>query len=326
VRHELDAAGIDDARLRAAYERCRRLNAAHGRTYYLATLLLPPAKRPYVHALYGFARYADDIVDDLDAAAREQRFAAWSEDFLGDLDWGESADPVCLAVLDTIRRWDMPVSHFRDFLASMQMDLTVTEYATFEDLTRYTWGSAAVIGLEMMPILGRVDGDVAWADLRPPAIDLGVAFQLTNFIRDVAEDLRRGRVYLPQDSLRACGVDRDRLGYAERSGRVDGPIRALLAREIERTRALYRSARPGIDLVHVTSQDCLRTAAELYGGILDEIERADYEIFSRRVTVPAWRRLRVAGPAAVSAWRKRIARPRPDDGARAGPATPTSTR
>jgi phytoene synthase len=148
------------------------------------------------------------------------------------------------------------------------------------------WGSAAVIGLELLPILGRADPSVRWDVLESHAIDLGKAFQLTNFIRDVAEDLRRGRVYLPEESLRQFGVDRDRLAR----GRVDESIRNLLAWEIERARGLYARAAPGLDLVHPTSRDCLHTAYRLYAGILDEIERVDYDVFTRRVTVPIARR------------------------------------
>ena len=326
MRQPNQAAGID-LRLRRGYARCRQLNAEHGRTYYLATLLLPPAKRRYVHALYGFARYADDIVDadSGDEGRRERRFVAWSEEFLADVEGGDSADPVRLAVIDTVRRWDIPVSHFRDFLDSMRMDLSVTEYDTYEELTRYTWGSAAVIGLEMLPILGRADETIPWDALRPHAVDLGVAFQLTNFIRDVGEDLRLGRIYLPQESLRACGVDRERLEHAARTGTVDGPIRALLAGEIERARRLYASAAPGIDLVHPTSRNCLRTAFALYGGILDEIERAGYDVFVDRISVPLRRRLRIAAPAAISAWWIRTAHPTTGGRAHVVRARPRST-
>jgi 15-cis-phytoene synthase len=280
---ELDAAGIVDPALRASYRLCRKVNARHGRTYYLATLLLPAARRPYVHALYGFARYADDLADEHDDPAR---LTAWSADFLADLDWGATSDPIARAVLDTARRWRIPHSYFADFVASMRMDLSVTGYPTYADLMRYMWGSAAVIGLEMLPILGRADRDVPWDVVESHAIDLGYAFQLTNFLRDVADDLRRGRVYLPQDSLDQFGVDRDRLAR----GRVDEPIRNLLAWEIERARSLYRSAEPGIALVRATSQDCLRTALRLYEAILTEIERADYDVFSRRVSVGLTRR------------------------------------
>jgi phytoene synthase len=289
---ELDAAGISGAALRASYARCRAINAAHGKTFYLATLLLPPAKRPYVHALYGFARHVDDIVDDLSPtlspAERATRLQVWSEDFLADLEWGATSDPVSRAVLDTIRRWEIPAGYFADFLDAMRMDLTVTTYETYDDLARYMWGSAAVIGLQMLPVLGRADS-ARWDVLESHAIELGRAFQLTNFIRDIAEDLRRGRVYLPQESLRQFGVDRARLAR----GRVDEPIRNLLAWEIERTRRLYAQAMPGIELVHPSSRDCLRTAVTLYSEIIDGIERADYDVFSRRVQVGLSRRAAV---------------------------------
>jgi phytoene synthase len=313
ARRDLDAAGITDPALRLSYERCRRINAEQGKTYYLATLLLPPAKRPYVHALYGFARHVDDIVDDLNPALgseqRATRFTAWSEDFLADLDWGATSDPMSRAVIDTIERWQIPVSYFAEFLEAMRLDLTVTGYSDYDALVRYMWGSAGVIGLQMLPILGRANEDVRWDVLEQPAVDLGMAFQLTNFIRDVAEDLRRGRVYLPQDSLDMFGVDRDRLWR----GRVDEPIRNLLAWEIERARGLYRSAARGVEFVHPTSRDCLRTALTLYSEILDEIERADYDVFHGRVTVGARRRARVGVSAFRNAW---IAR-------RDDPATPT---
>lgn len=290
---ELDAAGIEGAALRASYARCREINARHGKTFYLATMLLPPAKRPYVHALYGFARHVDDFVDDLAPtlrpAERAERLQQWSANFLADLDWGATSDPVSRAVIDTVERWQIPASYFADFLESMRMDLSVTSYATYDDLARYMWGSAAVIGLQMLPILGRADDTVRWDILEGHAIELGTAFQLTNFIRDIAEDLRRGRVYLPEQSLRQFNVGRDRLAR----GRVDESIRNLLAWEIERARRLYARAAPGIELVHPTSRDCLRTASTLYAEILDEIERADYDVFSARVQVGLARRAAV---------------------------------
>ena len=299
---ELDAAGITDPALRASYERCRQLNAAHGRTYYLATLLLPPAKRPYVHALYGFARYADEIVDDLDSTLTAQqkadRLVGWGEQFLADVRAGGSEHAISRAVVDTVRRWDIPLSLFEDFLASMRMDLTVTGYRTYDDLVRYVWGSAAVIGLQMVPVL---EPTVPRPVAEPYAVDLGIAFQLSNFIRDVGEDLRRGRVYLPGEDLELFGVDRERLA----TGVVDGPIRRLLAFEIARTRELYRAAEPGVRLLHPTSRDCLRTAIRLYGGILDEVERADYRVLDRRVAVGPARRALVAVPGLARAYAAR---------------------
>lgn len=303
TRRELDAAGISGAAVRAGYELCRASNARHGRTYFVAALLLPPAKRPYVHALYGFARHADDLVDE--AGHGTEPFQAWCDGVLAELDWGATSDPIVRALLDTISRWQIPHSYVADFLESMRMDLTVTGYATYDDLAKYMWGSAAVIGLEMLPILGRADRTTPWEQLETPAIDLGYAFQLTNLIRDVGEDLRRGRVYLPEESLDQFGVDRSRL----QRGIVDESIRNLLAWEIERARELYRRAEPGIDLVHPTSQDCLRTALRLYEGILDEVERADYDVFSQRVSVGLGRRGAVAFNGLRAAIRARRATP-----------------
>ncbi len=255
---ELDAAGIRDPALRASYEACRRLNASHGKTYYLATLLLPAWKRPYVHALYGFARYADEIVDDLASTLTDAEKAdwliGWGEQFVRDVEAGGSEHEISRAVVDTVRRWDIPMAHVEDFLASMRMDLTVTEYATYDDLMTYVYGSAAVIGLQMVPVLEPV---VPREVAEPYAADLGIAFQMSNFVRDVGEDLRRGRVYLPQEDLQAFGVTREHLLH----GVVDGPVRRLLAFEVARTRETYRTAAQGVRLLHPTSRPVHRDGA-----------------------------------------------------------------
>jgi phytoene synthase len=286
----LDAAGITDPALRAAYEQCRKLHATHGKTYYLATLLLPPAKRPYVWALYGFARYADEFVDSLEHPD-PQALLDWGAAFLDGLsaDPGEITHPVSRAMTHTMRRWLIPRAHVEAFLDSMRMDITVTGYPTYGDLEKYMYGSASVIGLQMLPILEPVAPEAA-----PRARALGEAFQMSNFIRDVGEDLRRGRVYLPQEDLDTFGVNREIL---ER-GVVTPSVRELLRFEIERTRALYAFAEPGIDMLHPTSRDCVRTAFTLYGGILDAVEAAHYQVLTQRVSVPMTRRLAVALPAA----------------------------
>jgi phytoene synthase len=259
-------------------------------------LLLPPQKRPYVHALYGFARYADEIVDDLASTLTEQEKAdqlgRWGDDFLSDVKNGASDDPICRAVVDTVLRWDIPIEHFEAFLHSMRMDLTVTEYRTYEDLYEYVYGSAAVIGLQMVPIL-EPRADEAYVRAK----DLGVAFQLANFIRDVGEDLLRGRVYLPLDELEMFGVSRADL---ERRV-VDERLRNALRFQIARVRRLEEESRPGIALLDPASQPCIDAARVLYCGIVDEVERIDYQVFDHRATVPIRRRLAVAGPAWVRA-------------------------
>ena len=295
---ELDAAGITDPGLRAAYEECRLLNAAHGRTYYLSTLLLPAAKRPHVHALYGFARYADELVDDLDSPDPAE-LVRWGDRFLADLAAGDSTHPVSRAAIHTARTWDIPTETFEAFLTSMRMDITVTGYPTYADLEHYMYGSAAVIGLQMVPILEPLPGREQEAADRAKA--LGEAFQLSNFIRDVAEDLRRGRVYLPQEDLDRFGVSRTDLA----PGPTPPHVVELIRFEIARTRALYATARPGIELLHPTSRDCIRTALALYGGILDAVEKADHQVLDRRVAVPLPRRLAVAVPGLVRARRAR---------------------
>ena len=299
---ELDAAGIREPDLRASYEACRRLNAAHGKTYYLSTLLLPAAKRPYVHALYGFARYADEIVDDLASTLTDAEKAdwliGWGEQVVKDVANGSSDHPISRAFVDAVRRWDIPLEHVEVFLRSMRMDLTVTEYATYDDLMEYVHGSAAVIGLQMLPVLEPV---VPREVAEPYAVDLGIAFQLSNFIRDVGEDLQRGRVYLPLEDLALFGVTREHLAH----GVVDGPVRRLLAFEVARTRELYRSAALGVRLLHPTSRPCIETALRLYGEILDEVERADYAVLGRRVAVRPARRAAVAVPGLARAWAAR---------------------
>jgi phytoene synthase len=290
--NELDAAGILDPALRASYSECKRLNSLHGKTYYLATLLLPREKRPFVHALYGFARYADEIVDDLASTLTPEEKAevlnTWSSGVLNDLAIGKSHDAVGAALVDTVKRFDIPHQHFVDFLHSMEMDLTVSTYATYEDLSEYVYGSAAVIGLQMVPILGPLSEEAYL-----PAEKLGVAFQLANFIRDVAEDLDRGRIYLPLDELAADGVDQEML----HARRLTPEIVRALKFQIARVRELQKEAAPGIELLHPTSRPCIRAASELYCGIVDEVEAIGYDVFNKRAKTSTARRIRVAGKA-----------------------------
>lgn len=299
-KKDLIAAGITDPKLQESYELCRQLNKKHGKTYYLATLLLPVEKRPYVHALYGFARYADEIVDDLNSTLTDHEKAKvlrdWSNKFFESFDSGFTDDPVCLAVIDTIKRWNLPKAHFEAFLHSMEMDLTVTEYKTYADLHEYVYGSAAVIGLQMVPILEPSDQKAY-----EHAMQLGIAFQLANFIRDVNEDLDRGRVYLPLDELAAFGVTR-----LDLEKRVATPeIKSALKMQIKRVRELEEQSRAGIKMLAPSCQPCIETARILYCGIVDAVEEIDYEVFTQRATVGLSRRLAVALPAWYRAWRAR---------------------
>ncbi|MSO87502.1 MAG: phytoene/squalene synthase family protein [Acidimicrobiia bacterium] len=268
-----------------SYARCRELNKRYGTTYYWSTFALPRVKRHHVWALYAFCRHADDIVDDLGPAsveARERALTDFGDRFFADLAAGASVDPVLKAVVHTVRAFDIDTNCFRRFLRSMAMDLTVAGYATWDDLLVYMDGSAAVIGEMMLPIL---------EPLQPEALqharDLGNAFQLTNFLRDVSEDLDRARIYLPQEDL-------DRFGADPRRRVVDRAWRQVMAFEIERARDLYRSADMGVDLLPISSSRCIQAARTLYSEILDRIESNDYDVFTQRATVPTWRKASLA--------------------------------
>jgi phytoene synthase len=271
--------------LREAYRRCRALTRRHGTTYYWATRILPAERRPHVHALYGFCRHADDVVDALDDAPVEDRAArldalgrAIHSAFDGRL-VDPVREPVVAAVAHTTATFRIDPSSFDRFLRSMMMDLTITGYETWDDLCGYMDGSAAVIGEMMLPILdGRAPG--TWG----PARDLGLAFQLTNFLRDVGEDLDRGRVYVPAADLRAFDADV--------SARVVTPAwRALMEFEMARARRLYASADVGIGVLPAASARAIRAARVLYARILDEIVANDYDVFSMRARVSTRRKL-----------------------------------
>ena len=314
IRNELDAARIDDPRLREAYRRCREINATHGRTFFLATRLLAPDQRPAVHALYGFAHYADDILDEfnpnLDAGSRADRLQRLSDSFFGG---GEHRDnSVLAAVSHTAHRYDIAAELFTDFLTSMRMDLTVTDYPNREALNLYMRGSAEAIGLQMLPILGTVG---AVDEAAPYAAGLGRAFQLTNFLRDVDEDLMRNRIYLPADELAAYGVDRDVLMWCHTHRRTDERVRRALSAQHDITREVYRFATEGIALLAPRSRPCVTTAATLYSEILDRIEDSDFAVFGHRATVGTTRRLQVAGAGLIRSWRVRRSGPDPKRGA-----------
>ncbi|MGI8983115.1 MAG: phytoene/squalene synthase family protein [Acidimicrobiales bacterium] len=280
--------------LEQSYARCRQLNRRYGTTYYWSTHLLPVVKRHHVHALYGFCRYADDIVDALDSrssapgrggsattAEREAALTDFGDRFFADLERGASDDAVLKAVVHTVKAFDIDPGCFRRFLRSMAMDFSVESYETFDDLLDYMDGSAAVIGEMMVPILEPLSPE-AFGHAR----ELGNAFQLSNFWRDVNEDLARGRVYIPQEDLRRFGAD-------PWLRRVTPEWRELMAFEIARTREIYAAADLGIPMLPPASARCIRGARALYSGILTEIENAGYDVFTARVRVPNWKKLAV---------------------------------
>jgi phytoene synthase len=263
----------------------RELNRRHGKTYYLASALLSNDRRPYVFALYGFCRYVDDIVDvdQSDATERLSRVDAFRERFLAEVESNHSDDPILAATIATINHFAMPIEYFERFLAAMRQDFLVERYRSIDDLLGYMDGSAAVIGEMMLPILGATDPAA-----RAPARALGNAFQLTNFLRDIDEDLDRGRIYVPTEDI-------DRFGAwdAFQQRRATDSFRELMAYEIARNRRWYGDSLLGDAYLHGRALRCIRAARRVYAAILDEIEAVDYDVFAGRATVTQSRRIRL---------------------------------
>lgn len=284
--------------LTAGYAECARLTRAYGTTYYWGAVLLPRRQRRHVHAIYALCRLADDIVDAEGATtehpvATGRALSGFRAAFDRALD-GDPADATLAAIARTVHETGIERECFDRFFDAMAMDLRVSGYDTWTDLCGYMEGSAAVIGEMMLPVLEPLSPAA-----KEPARALGFAFQLTNFLRDVGEDLDRGRVYLPAEDLRRFGADPWRR-------RVDDPWREVLAFEIARNRDLYAVARTGVPLLPPASARCVGTALALYARILERIEARDYDVFSGRARVPTWRKAvtaagsLVAGPRAAA--------------------------
>jgi 15-cis-phytoene synthase len=281
--------------LAMAYEHCRRIHAAHGRTYYLATRLLPRARRPDVWALYAFARVADDLVDSPPAQLPDPAvLLAWRERAMTSMRSESPPDPaeqpVLAATWHTMRTFGLKPGLLEEFLDAMVMDLTVSRYATWDELRGYMRGSAGVIGELMAPLLGAKGPD---ALVRAAA--LGEAFQMTNFIRDIGEDHTRGRIYLPQADLARFGVSEVLLARAVHTGVPSARVRSLVAFEVRRAINLYAEAQPGLKMVDARSQPCLEAAFTLYRRILHRVIANDFNVFERRLVVPPWQRLATVG-------------------------------
>ncbi|MCC6497612.1 MAG: phytoene/squalene synthase family protein [Propionibacteriaceae bacterium] len=285
------------ADLAAGYAECARLTREYGTTYFWGAVLLPKPQRRHVHAVYALCRLADDIVDADGAtryspAATRQALAEFRAGFDAALA-GSPPDPTMAAIANTVHECGIETECFDRFFGAMAMDLDIAGYDTWPDLCDYMEGSAAVIGEMMLPVLQPLTPAA-----REPARALGLAFQLTNFLRDVGEDLHRGRVYLPREDL-------VRFGASPRPGTVDDAWRQLMAFEIERNRELYDQARAGVAMLPPRSARCVATALTLYSQILDRIEARDYDVFSDRARVPTWRKavtaatIMVAGPGTV---------------------------
>lgn len=274
-------------RLDEGHRRCRDLTKAYGTTYYWGTAFLDAQQRRDTFSVYALCRLADDIVDEPDTphdlnlglppgAGPGERLEAFVARFHAACARGDDPHPTLAAIVDTVQRLAIPADCFERFFASMRLDLTRTSWTSWEELRDvYMEGSAAVIGEMMLPVL-RPASDAA----REPARTLGLAFQLTNFIRDVGEDLDRGRVYLPAEDLERYGAD-------PWLRQVTPQWRTFLRAQIARNRELYQAAEAGLELLPAKSARCVGAALTMYSAILTQIELADYDVFSARARVPA---------------------------------------
>ena len=269
----------DRALLDRAYTHCAQVTVTHSRSFYRASGFLPREKRRAVRALYAFCRITDDIVDCPDCDPR-RALRDWC-----DVTFTPEPPPtnlVAVAWADARQRYGIPLRLAEQLIDGVARDLNQTRYATFDDLTAYAYGVASTVGLMSMRIIG-----YRTAAAIPYAIKLGVALQLTNILRDVGEDWRAGRLYLPADELAAFGLAEDDVAC----GQVDDRWRAFMRFQIERNRRLYAEAWPGIALLNEDGRFAIAAAGELYRRILDDIEAHDYDVFTRRAHVSTSRKL-----------------------------------
>lgn len=256
-----------------AAEACRLVTARNSRTFYTASALLPYEKRRAIRCLYAFCRTTDDIVD-LPGHDPRQELREWEDRALA-AD-SELADDVLLAWHVIRSRYDIPNLFARQLIRAVSGDISRSRYGTFGELAGYCYGVASTVGLMSMCIIG-----YAGVQAVPYAVKLGLALQLTNMLRDVGEDWRNGRLYIPTEDLERFGVTEEQIA----EGTVDGRWRDLMRFEISRNRALYAEAWPGIAQLHPDGRFAIAAAARLYGAILEDIERHDYEVFRRRARV-----------------------------------------
>jgi phytoene synthase len=276
---------VDPLTLEAAYRHCDALTRHHSKTFYLASGLLPEAKCRAARALYGFCRITDNIVDMSEDANPRESLESWRRVVM--LPQPPTDEPVALAWADAQLRFNIPAGYARQLIDGVKQDFTKTRYQTFAELAEYSYGVASTVGLMAMHIIG-FRGDEAI----PHAVKLGVALQITNILRDVREDWLNGRLYLPLDELAQFGLGEADIARGVKYGVYDNRWRGFMAYQIERTRCLYAESLPGIKLLNMDGRFAITAAAKLYEAILDEISRADYDVFTSRASVSALGKLK----------------------------------
>ena len=276
--------------LRKAYERCGEITKIFSKTFYFGTTFFSEAKKTAVWAIYVWCRRTDDIVDSpLATMLGPERMAkdleAW-ERRLEKIWRGEPTDSLDMALADSKARYpDLDIVPYKDMIKGMLMDtpgheLYRSRYETWDDLEVYCYRVAGTVGLMTLPVLGTSEG-YSLADARDPALSLGVAFQITNILRDVGEDALRGRIYLPQEDMRKFGVSEQQI----LDGIVDDNYRKLLDFEMDRANSYYATASRGIPMLAPEARMAVASSLRVYKGILDKIKKNDYDNFRKRAFV-----------------------------------------
>ena len=275
--------------LNQSYRYCRRIARQKARNFYYAFLVLPHAKRDALCAIYAFMRFTDDISDRQgDGAQKAEDLKRWRE-ALGRALAGDCSGSLILpAFHDTVRRYDIPREYFDELILGAEMDLRISRYPTFADTYRYCYRVASAVGLVCVQVFGFRNGDSA-PRVRQLAECCGVAFQLTNILRDLKEDAVAGRVYLPLEDLDAFRYSADQLS----TGVVNEAFLKLMKFEVERACGYYDRARELLRLIHPDSQPALWAMMEIYRGILRQIEKQGYGVFARRAKLSGFMKWRI---------------------------------
>ncbi len=275
--------------LAAAYEECRRVTRREARNFYFAFLTLPAPQRRAIYVAYTFCRYCDDSVDA--EGTYEEKLARVNSlrQMLAEAYLGQATQPLFIGLNDVATTYDIPQEYFQEVLNGVKSDLVKTRYADFDELRRYCYQVASVVGLICIHIFGYRGGEAA----RQHAIDLGLAMQITNICRDVREDWEFGRIYLPQDEMARFGVAEADIA----AGVVTDSMASLLRFQIERARGFFASGRLLLPYLPARSRACPAALGLIYGGVLNRIERAGYDVFSQRVGLSKAAKLRLMARA-----------------------------
>jgi phytoene synthase len=259
---------LPDGTLQQLYEQAAEATARGSTSFHFAARLFPPETRRAAHAIYWYCRYTDDLVDK---GGSLEELAEWEAQLASN-----SSHPVLALLRHTAAAHGIPMEYARELIRGVRMDLERTRYETFAELRVFCYRVASVVGLMMSHAIGFQPG------AERHAIDLGIAMQLTNILRDIGEDLSLGRIYLPAEDLRRFNYSQEDLS----AGKVNGQFRRLMRWQIARARSYYASAEPGIAMLHPRGRFAVRLAADLYSRILGRIEANDYDVFTKRAHLP----------------------------------------